>query len=312
MLKRCAIACCVLLLAMATAARAQVGVYHPDSLAYVLQADRLARTRAEAVAALAGCGRQLIVIDASYTGGERWTTQDIAAIRAGLDGRRVVAYLSIGEAEKYRDYWQRGWKPGNPAWLGKRNPQWAGNFVVNYWDPQWQQLIVAELDLIVAAGFDGVYLDLVDAFETFEYDRATKQWLDDRVNPATQQSYRRDMIDWVLTLAERARQTSPDFLVIPQNGVQLLEHADFLAAIDLVSVEDLFTSGNRQQDEDDTDYRLSFLAAATEAGRTVVCVEYPRKAKAQLWAEEGADAQAFTLLITDRNLTQLGYCPLAE
>jgi len=43
---------------------------------------------------------------------------------------------------------------------------------VKYWDKEWQQIIYgtpgAYLDRILKAGFDGVYLDLVDAFEYFE------------------------------------------------------------------------------------------------------------------------------------------------
>ena len=48
--------------------------------------------------------------------------------------RIVLAYLSIGEAEDYRSYWQRDWSVSPPAWLGAENPDWPGNYAVNYWD----------------------------------------------------------------------------------------------------------------------------------------------------------------------------------
>jgi len=93
-------------------------------------------------------------------------------IRAGKAGRKVLAYLSIGEAETYRPYWQAGWGANGdgtpdataPSWLLWENPFWEANYVVRYRDPGWQNLIFASLDKIFAAGFDGVYLDIVDGF----------------------------------------------------------------------------------------------------------------------------------------------------
>ena len=183
----------------------------PASFAYVLQADALAKSRTAAVAQLAACGRDWIVLDAAFSTDEPWTPADLKFIRAGKSGRKVIAYLSIGEAEDYRPYWKREWdankdgKPDTnaPAFLAGENPGWHGNYRVKYWHAGWQKLILAAVDQIVAQGFDGVYLDIVDGFETFEQDG--KNFIDDRVNPETKQSYRRDMVDWVKAVAARAR-----------------------------------------------------------------------------------------------------------
>ena len=49
-----------------------------------------------------------------------------------------------------------------------------GNYTLRrrYWHPDWKKIIYgnsdAYLDRIVAAGFDGVYLDKIDVFEYFE------------------------------------------------------------------------------------------------------------------------------------------------
>jgi len=42
----------------------------PESFAYVLQADGLAKSKAEAVTKLAGCGRDWIVLDTHFSGDE--------------------------------------------------------------------------------------------------------------------------------------------------------------------------------------------------------------------------------------------------
>ena len=288
--------------------------FQPKSMAYVLQADKLGRKQADAVAKLAACGRDLVVLDYSHGGDAdgKWTGEQIRTIRAGKPGRKVVAYLSIGEAEDYRGYWKKEWdrnrdgRPdeGAPDFLCAANPDWAGNYRVKYWQSPWQEIILRYLDEIVAQGFDGVYMDIVDAFETFEQDG--KRWIDNRPNPETKSTYRRDMVRWVLRIAARARVKNPGFLVIPQNGSPLLAVPEYLQAVDAVGVEDLFTEGNRKQKADDTNHRLGFLRKAVAAGKPVLVIEYGTSDKARKASIEGARSNGLVLLLTDRQLKTLG------
>jgi cysteinyl-tRNA synthetase len=102
------------------------------------------------------------------------TSDDIASLKTKSNGgsRLVIAYMSIGETESYRYYWDESWSAGSPEWIEAENPDWEGNYKVRYWDNEWQDLIYgnedAYLDMIINAGFDGVYLDIIDAFEYFE------------------------------------------------------------------------------------------------------------------------------------------------
>lgn len=284
----------------------------PASLAYVLQADALAKSKAEAVAKLAASGRDWIVLDTAFSSDEPWTVEDLATIRAGKVGRKVIAYLSIGEAEDYRAYWNPAWdakhdgKPdaGAPAWLLAQNPEWKGNYRVKYWQAGWQQIILTNVDQIMAAGFAGVYLDIVDGFEAFEQDG--KNFIDDRLNPETNQSYRRDMVDWVKAVAARARSTNSAALVIPQNGTQLLVNADLIDAIDAVGVEDLFTNGNKLQKTADTQYILNFLAPLATAHKPVLDIEYAKRKPLQAHISASASTNGFVWLVTDRQLKTLG------
>jgi len=115
----------------------------------------------------------MIIIDLFHFE-EAYTSEEIDKLKTKPNGnkRLVVCYLSIGEAEDYRYYWQSGWKTDKPGWLELENPDWEGNYKVKYWDNTWQQMIYGKpdsyLDKIMCAGFDGTYLDLVDSFEYFE------------------------------------------------------------------------------------------------------------------------------------------------
>lgn len=295
---------CGVLLGMFAFAGSLLAQAGPESFAYVLQTDSLAKTRTEAVQKLARCGRDWIVIDASYGGGERWLKEDVAAIRAGKPGRKVVAYLSIGEAEDYRDYWRKEWKPGTPGFLLTENPEWKGNYRVKYWDAEWQKIILAEVDRIMAQGFDGVYLDIVDGFETFERDG--KKYVDDRVNPATNQSYRRDMVDWVKVAAARVRKANAAALVIPQNGTQLLANKDFLDVADAVGVEDLFMDGDKPRHVEEIKEILKNLEPLTMAHKPVLDIEYSQRQQRQADVSVAAASSSFVWLVTDRELKTLG------
>lgn len=111
----------------------------------------------------------LVIVDA-YFEDQALTAAQVNALKTKPDGTRrlVLAYMSIGEAESYRFYWQPGWKEGNPEWLGEENPDWDGNYAVAYWQAGWQAIIFQYTDIITAAGFDGLYLDKVDGYEYWE------------------------------------------------------------------------------------------------------------------------------------------------
>lgn len=282
----------------------------PASFAYILQADSFAKSKAAAVARLAASDRDWIVLDSFYTTGTPWRPADLAAIRGGRPGRKVIAYLSIGEAEDYRPYWKESWgKRGKltdniPSWLAKPNPDWPGNYRVKYWDPRWQKIMLKALDRAMADGFDGVYLDIVDAFEGYE--QKGGEFIDDRPNTETHQSYRRDMMDWVKVIAARARATNPGALVIPQNGSQLLAQRDFLDIVSAIGIEDLFTHGDRLQPDSHSKYIMSYLEKIAAAGKPVLVIEYAKSAKRQAAARKRAEENGFVWLVTDRMLTTLG------
>ncbi|GAB4294062.1 MAG: hypothetical protein Kow0068_18960 [Marinilabiliales bacterium] len=115
----------------------------------------------------------LIIMDLFFNDTE-FTVNEINMLKTKANGgkRLVICYMSIGEAENYRYYWQDDWKKNPPDWLYKENPNWKGNYKVLYWSKEWQNIIYGNnnsyLYKIISAGFDGVYLDIIDAFEYFE------------------------------------------------------------------------------------------------------------------------------------------------
>jgi cysteinyl-tRNA synthetase len=240
----------------------------------------------------------LVVIDYSRNGADarRFTPDEVQQMQTRPDGSRrlVIAYLSIGEAEDHRFYWSRAWveaaplrerldggeaaplpqgvetvrvpKLIAPPWLGRENEHWPGNYQVRFWHPGWQDVILdsgdSYLARIVSAGFDGVYLDRVDAYRRVERDtESAREW----------------MIGFVSELATQARQRKPDFIVIPQNAEELLRDARYLSAIDGVAKEDLLFGGDGDAERNSgssIQQALRQLAAARAMGLPVLAVEY--------------------------------------
>lgn len=161
---------------------------------------------------------------------------------------------------------QRWLSPSAPAWLGDENETWSGNFAVRYDNPDWQAIFLegpnSYLARIVAAGFDGIYLDRVDAFYNHP---------DDIPDAAGQ------MVGFVQKIAATARALKPGFLIVPQNGEELLLRRDFVAVIDAIAKEDLLYGSPEQGQENSTGQianSLGWLGEAKRAGRPVLVVEY--------------------------------------
>ena len=140
---------------------------------YLITPDNEYATKQEFVNAVKNTNYDYIIMDFFYKG-EEFTAAQLEELKQKSDGgkRLLICYMSIGEAENYRYYWQTDWAVGNPSFLYKEDPNWPGNFYVKYWDAEWKNIIYGNdnsyLKKILDAGFDGVYLDIIDAFEQFE------------------------------------------------------------------------------------------------------------------------------------------------
>ena len=164
----------------------------------------------------------LVIIDYSSDGSEEgeYTSSELLLMKNPED-KFLLSYLSIGEAETYRFYWEDSWDsnsdgtpdPAAPEWLDVENPEWEGNFKVEYWDQEWQEIIFGSnesyLDRIIAAGFDGCYLDIIDAYEYYQ---------------SSNLNAKQDMMDFVGNLSLYAKSKKNDFLIFVQNSEQLLEY----------------------------------------------------------------------------------------
>lgn len=242
----------------------------------------------------------LMVIDYARDGSDElaFSHADVAAMQRKPDGepRIVLAYLSIGEAEDYRSYWQRGWTDSPPVWLGDENPDWPGNYAVRYWEQQWQSLIMgspgAYLDRIIAAGFDGVYLDRIDAFDL-------------PVAAVSRDMRMERMAEFVMAITAYAREKRPGFIIVGQNAEELLGNAGYAESIDAVGKEDLFfglDGDGIPNSKAELRASLTPLQRFQASGKPVFVVEYLESTESKALAHANAVALGAPLFIGDREL----------
>jgi len=217
---------------------------------------------------------KLIVIDYSADGTDatKFTPQEIAQIKAS--GKKVISYLSIGEAEDYRYYWQSSWNTTPPVWLGPENINWPGNYKVKFWDPQWQSIINSYIDTIAGQGFDGIYMDIIDAYYYWMVENPVKPGAD-----TLMMSFVENIRSHVNLLTG-----NQNFIMIPQNAEDIInsdnvsagQKTAYLNAVNAVGVEDVFCYGSLDEDNPfnpDT-YRLGQLQEWQTAGKQAFSIEY--------------------------------------
>ena len=170
----------------------------------------------------------------------------------------VLSYLSIGEAEDYRKYWQEDWTQGNPSFLDEENSNWPGNYNVMFWHPDWYNIIFSQLDNIIAKGYDGVYLDRIDAYEIYDSMSSINS--------------RQEMKDLVLDISEYSKSEDKNFIVIAQNALELTKDRHYLEAIDGVGKEDTWYDDNKEINNPE---EIEILNKLKDKNKLTLVIDYP-------------------------------------
>src|SRR3972149_790373 len=200
------------------------------------------------LAAIGNTKFDIVIMDYSEDGSDsgRFSVEEIDELKNSAGGsKRVLAYMSIGEAENYRFYWE----------------------------PEWQSIIFGSstsyLDKIIDAGFDGDYLDIIDAYEYWESGGESGE---DR------ETAEQEMVDFGVKISEYAKRKNSDFGIFPQNGAALGAHEDYLNAVTGIGQEDVYygyNSDGQKTTRNVTKKLQVYLDVFIDAGKLVLTINYP-------------------------------------
>lgn len=172
--------------------------------------------------------------------------------------RAVLAYISVGESEDYRKDVKHA---RNKSWTTNNSTGWKGNKTVKYWDPEWQRIVKKRVRAAIDAGYDGVYLDRIDAYEQVKAPKGS----------------RAEMVKFVKEIAAEARSRKKNAAVAVQNAEELLTDGSYVDAIDAVGKEDLYHGvkhDGRRNAKDGVKWSKNLLNKAKAKGKGVYVVEY--------------------------------------
>ncbi|MGR3319303.1 MAG: endo alpha-1,4 polygalactosaminidase [Candidatus Anammoxibacter sp.] len=225
----------------------------------------------------------------------------------GIHRKLVIAYIDIGEAEDWRWYWTwteripedvdcspENFPPSDwPDYIIKCDPDgFSGNYPVAFWDPRWKDIVIfgentsiepdmefnSIIDEVIKDGFDGIYLDWVEAAEDDDIIALAKAQGKDAVD---------EMITFIQEMKDYAEERNPNFIIIQQNAASIIDgHPELIQVIDAISQEAIWFDGDadvdwedlngcdEEVDSDTTDGYLEFLGQYQEASLPVFDCEY--------------------------------------
>ncbi|MBN1993420.1 MAG: endo alpha-1,4 polygalactosaminidase [Anaerolineae bacterium] len=256
-------------------------------------------------------GYDLVVMDYATEKNDEtfpFTSTEIEALRHSPGGEKiVVSYMSIGEAETYRPYWNPQWDADNdgqpdeeaPAWLDIENPDWVGNYKVRYWEPEWQAIIFDYTDRLLDAGFDGAYLDIIDAYAYYE--------------EQGRETAAQEMADFVAAIAAHARRRNPDFLIFPQNAPELAAKAPaYLNSVSGIGQEDVYYGYNAEDEMTPPAITAQLernLDRFKSAGKLVLTIDYASTPANIDEAYRRSKTKGYVPFVTGRSLDRLTINP---
>ena len=224
-------------------------------------------------AGLAAAPHGLLIIEAtkvgashSHTGREVFFTREEIQIMRQQGHRPVLAYLNLSEIEIYRDYWMRLNLAGSDlaqspsqGWIGPRST--SAEHLAQYWTPEWEAILAARVDMLMAMGYDGLFFDDVLHYYSFATDGAL-DWTGSEPSdpPDDAAGFARAMMLLVEQLAARSRINNSDGIIVVNSGAFIGQDAvhdrmdqagveafaTYLDAIDAIMMEDVFTSDMRK------------------------------------------------------------------
>ncbi|MCB9014152.1 MAG: endo alpha-1,4 polygalactosaminidase, partial [Bacteroidales bacterium] len=135
---------------------------------YLISTDKFS-SKQDMLNAISSSNYDLVLIDLFFNE-QALSAEDVNSLKTKANGgsRLVIAYMNIGSAEKFRYYWGKNWGLHHPLWIKRKYEGYDDEFWVKFWKPEWQDIIYGNdnsyCKKIIDAGFDGAYLDNVEAY----------------------------------------------------------------------------------------------------------------------------------------------------
>jgi uncharacterized protein (TIGR01370 family) len=208
------------------------------------------------------------------------TADEVRQLQAG--GTKVVAYLSVGEAEGNRPWWPKV----DYDWILGRNPNW-GSLYIDAGQVGWQDLLLNEaIPNILQIPFDGLFLDTLDTVDVYP-----------------------DTLEGMVTLVHRMRVAYPELILIQNRGFSVLDRTapdiDALMFEAMSSNYDFSTGRYSRAEREEEPNRVR--DAAMKHGLVALALDYakPEDLATIQWCYDRARDYGFVPYVSTINLDRV-------
>ncbi|MBX2825865.1 MAG: bifunctional glycoside hydrolase 114/ polysaccharide deacetylase family protein [Gammaproteobacteria bacterium] len=195
-------------------------------------------------------------------------------------GTTPYAYLSVGEVGPTRDFADAL----ESSWSLGVNSDWDSR-VMDLSAPGWQQFLAARIDSLVAAGYQGLFLDTLDSYQLF----------------ATDNLAREQQQEALVRIISNAKTRHPNLRLIANRGFEVLD--SIATQLEAIAAESLYQGWDnaagryREVAQNDREWLLAKLQHAVENyGLDAIVIDY-------LPPERRAEALATAAAIADLGFT---------
>ncbi|RSN68721.1 hypothetical protein D9Q81_05220 [Candidatus Korarchaeum cryptofilum] len=211
-------------------------------------------------------------------------------VKPGSGKAKLIAYISVGEIEEYRSYFDEIKKYAigyNPVW---------GAYVADVRNPEYRNFLIERVARsIVERGFDGFFLDTLDSYKL--------------VADGNERSFVDALADFVIKL----KQKYPDKLIVINRGFEIFDSVkDY---IDGFLFEDLFWGLDENLNyvpvsDEERAYYLEKLKHISEKVPVIV-VDYvdPKDVEKRIKVMKAIIELGFVPYIADKELSEIGVNP---
>ena len=205
--------------------------------------------------------------------------------------KRVVAYISIGEIEPWRD---KGYKK---SWVISKNSTW-NSLIANLGDGEYQRFLLRRAKKLYKMGYRNFFLDTVDAYNG----------ISDRRLKAIVQSGAVEFI-------KKLKRQYPKSKIIINRGFEILDkvhkYIDAVVAESLIAGYDHSKKVYRAVPKRDREWLLKNFKRAKELGLDVIAIDYSDKdTKERLNIAKKIRALGVIPYVTDGLLQEQGECDI--
>ena len=218
------------------------------------------------------------------------TAAELAALRER--GAATFAYLSVGEVGPERDFRTRI----DARWILGRNEAWNSD-VMDLAGGGWRTFLDERVDSLVAAGYDGLFLDTMDSY----------------VPHATTPADRAAQAEGLGAFVRQAKARHPELRLIANRGFEVL---DVVApALEAIAAESLYARWDNEArtysavPADDREWLLGQLERASAShGLDVIAIDYlpPRRREAAGTVAARIAAHGFVPWVSVPSLDHVG------